>query len=125
MAGDATLAFFEGLDRRPHEPLLEKVKGTVRFDLQHEGQTDHWLVEIDRGAVNVSREERDADSVVATDPDLFEQLAAGTENGVAAGLRGALTVAGRLQLYVMLERLFPSPPDSRGPRRRIRSERRR
>jgi putative sterol carrier protein len=120
VAGSATLAFFEGLDRRPYEPLLEKIKGTVRFDLQHEGQTDHWFVEIDRGALTVSREERDADSVVATDPDLFEQLAAGTENGVAAGLRGALTIAGSLQLYLMLERLFPSPPDSRGPRRRIR-----
>lgn len=120
MAGRATLAFFEGLDRRPHEPLLEKTKGSVRFDLQEEGQTDHWLVEIDRGAVSVSHKEREADSVVTTDPELFEQLAAGTENGVAAGLRGALTVAGNLQLYVMLERLFPSPPDSRGPRRRIR-----
>jgi hypothetical protein len=124
VVGSATLAFFERLDRRPHEPLLEKVKGTVRIDLQREGQTDHWFVEIDRGAVNVSRKEREADSVVVTDPDLFEQLAAGTENGVAAGLRGALTITGKLQLFLMIERLFPSPPDSRGPRRVIRSERR-
>lgn len=122
MEGSATLKFFETLDRKPREPLLEKVKGTVRFDLHHEGQTDHWYVEIDRGDVSVSREERPADSVVVTDPDLFEQLAAGTENGLAAGLRGALTIAGSLQLYLMLERLFPSPPDSRGPRRLIRSE---
>ncbi|HEX7745017.1 MAG TPA: SCP2 sterol-binding domain-containing protein [Micromonosporaceae bacterium] len=122
MAGNATLAFFEGLDRRRHEPLLEKIKGTVRFDLQHRGQTEHWLVAIDRGDLAVSREEQDADSVVATDPELFEQLANGTENGVAAGLRGALTIVGSLHLYLMLERLFPSPPDSQGPRRRIRRE---
>lgn len=122
MIGSATLAFFEGLDRRPHEPLLEKVKGTVRFDLQREGETDHWFVDINRGDVTVCRLEREADSVVATDPDVFEQLANGTENGVAAGLRGAVTIVGNLQLYLMLERLLPSPPNSLGPRRRIRRE---
>jgi putative sterol carrier protein len=125
MGGNATLTFFESLDRKPREPLLEKVRGTVRFDLRHDGQTDHWFMEIDRGEVSVSREEREADSVVVTDPDLFEQLASGTENGLAAGLRGALTIAGSLQLYLMVERLFPSPPDSQGPRRLIRSELRR
>jgi putative sterol carrier protein len=122
MEGSATLRFFESLDRRPHESLLEKVKGTVRFDLHHTGQTDHWFVEIDRGNVSVSREEREADSVVVTDPDMFEQLADGRENGLAAGLRGALTISGSLQLFLMLERLFPGPPGSRGPRRLIRSE---
>jgi putative sterol carrier protein len=125
MEGNATLKFFETLDRKPREPLLEKVSGTVRFDLHHDGQTAHWYVDIDRGAVAVSREEREADCVVVTDPDLFERLAAGTENGLAAGLRGALTIAGSLQLYLMLERLFPSPPDSQGSRRLIRSELRR
>jgi putative sterol carrier protein len=120
--GNATLRFFENLDRRPREPLLEKVRGSVRFDLHHDGQTEHWFVGIDRGAVSVSREEREADSVVVTDPDVFEQIADGRENGLAAGLRGALTITGSLQLYLMLERLFPSPPDSRGPHRSIRSE---
>jgi putative sterol carrier protein len=122
MAGNATLKFFETLDRKPREPLLEKVRGTVRFDLHEAGQTDHWFVEIDRGAVSVSRGERAADCVVVADPDLFERLADGRENGIAAGLRGALTIAGSLHLFLMLERLFPSPPDSRGPRRLIRSE---
>lgn len=124
MAVNATLTFFEAIDRRPHEPLLDKVKGTVRFDLRRDGQTEHWLVEIDRGAVAVYREEREADSVVVVDPELFEELAAGSENAVAAGLRGALTISGSLQLFLSLERLFPSPPDSRGPRRLIPSERR-
>jgi hypothetical protein len=122
MAGSATLKFFENLDRTPRQPLLEKVRGTLRVDLPQDGQTQHWFVEIDRGAVSVSRDERPADCVVVADPGLFEQLADGTENGLAAGLRGALTIAGNLHLFLMVERLFPSPPDSRGPRRLIRSE---
>ena len=125
MVGDATLAFFESIDRRPREPLLEKVQGTVRFDLHKEGQTDHWFVQIDRGAVAVSRDEREADCVVIADPDLFEQFANGTENALAAGLRGEVTIGGKLHLFLLLERLFPSPPDSHGPRRLIRSELRR
>jgi putative sterol carrier protein len=125
MVREATLKFFESIDRRPRETLLEKVQGTVRVDLHQDGQTDHWFVQIDRGVVSVSRDEREADCVVVTDPDLFEQFADGTENALAAGLRGALTVAGKLHLFLLLERLFPSPPDSHGPRRLIRSELRR
>lgn len=77
MAVDATSRFFERLDRGA---LLEKVEGIVRFDLQEEAHTEHWLVKINRGEVSVSREERDADAVVGSAPALFEAIVRGEEN---------------------------------------------
>ncbi|NBE80382.1 SCP2 sterol-binding domain-containing protein [Micromonospora rubida] len=114
---DATTRFFEDLDRRGYEPLLTKLSGTLRFDLNEGPQTRHWLLRIDRGRIRVSQEAREADTIAATSPELFEDLAAGRENGMAALIRGDMTVIGDIRLVVQVERLFPSPPDSREPRR--------
>ena len=117
MAGDVTSRFFEELGRRGHVPLLEAIEGTIRVDLRENGTTDHWLITIKRGDVSVSRDDREADGVIAASPELFERVVRGEENAVAAMLRGAMTVAGNLQLILRLERLLPGPSDSRGPRR--------
>ncbi|MDM4720443.1 SCP2 sterol-binding domain-containing protein [Micromonospora sp. WMMA1363] len=114
---DATMRFFEDLDRRGHEPLLAKTSGTLRFDLHEGAQTRHWMLRIDRGRLRVTQEDLDADTVVGTSPTLFEDLAAGREHGIAAILRGDMTVAGDPRLIVQVERLFPGDPNSRGPRR--------
>ncbi|MEV4543850.1 SCP2 sterol-binding domain-containing protein [Micromonospora echinaurantiaca] len=116
---DATTRFFEDLDRRGFEPVLAKTKGTLRFDLHEGAQTTHWLMRMDRGRVEVSQEDAEADTVVGTTPELFEDLATGRENGIAALFRGDMTVTGDARLVVQVERLFPGPPDSRGPRRRF------
>ncbi|MCX4389888.1 SCP2 sterol-binding domain-containing protein [Micromonospora peucetia] len=116
---DATTRFFEDLDRREYEPLLAKSSGTLRWDLHEGARTTHWLVRIDHGRVQVSQEDQEADAVVGTSPQLFDDLATGREDGIAALLRGDMTVTGDPRLVVQLERLFPSPPDSRGPRRRF------
>ncbi|MGC5329812.1 SCP2 sterol-binding domain-containing protein [Micromonospora sp. DT62] len=123
---DATTRFLEDLDRREYEPLLAKSCGTLRLDLHEGAQTTHWLMRIDRGKVWVSRDDREADTVIGTSPALFENIAAGREDGVAALLRGDITVTGDLRLVLQLERLFPSHPDAcgpRGPYRRVQAER--
>jgi predicted lipid carrier protein YhbT len=112
---DATMRFFEDLDRRGFEPLLAKAAGTLRFDLHEGAHTTHWLLEIDRGRLQVWQEDRDADTVVRSGPRLFDDLVCGRENAIAALLRGDMTVAGDLRLVLQVERLFPGPPDSRGP----------
>ncbi|MEU6077510.1 SCP2 sterol-binding domain-containing protein [Micromonospora sp. NPDC047074] len=116
---DATTRFFEDLDRRGYDPLLDKASGTLRLDLHQGAQTTHWLLRIDRGQVRVSQEDQDADTVIGTSPELFDDLATGREHGIAALLRGDMTVTGNVRLLVQLERLFPSNPDARGPRRRF------
>ncbi|MFF0155185.1 SCP2 sterol-binding domain-containing protein [Micromonospora sp. NPDC005203] len=119
---DATTRFFEDLDRRGYEPLLAKTSGTLRIDLHEGAQTRHWLLRIDHGRVNVSQEDREADTVIGASPILFDDIAAGREQGLAALLRGDMTVTGDARLVVQVERIFPSSPDARGPRRRFAGE---
>ncbi|PWR04817.1 sterol-binding protein [Micromonospora acroterricola] len=120
--GDATMRFFEDLDRRGYEPLLAKTSGTLRIDLHEGAQTRHWLLTIDHGRLNVSQEDREADTVIGTSPALFDDIATGREHGLAALLRGDMTVMGDARLVVQVERIFPGSPDALGPRRRFSGE---
>ncbi|MEV1331996.1 SCP2 sterol-binding domain-containing protein [Micromonospora costi] len=119
---DATTRFFEEIDRRGYEPRLAKTAGKLRLDLHEGPQTTHWLLHVDHGRIQVSQEDREADTVVGTTPALFEDIAAGREHGIAAILRGDMTVAGDARLLVQVERIFPGDPESRGPRRRFQRE---
>jgi putative sterol carrier protein len=122
---DATTQFFDQLARRGHEPLLEKATGTVRFDLKHGRQTDHWLVAISKGDIAVSRENVDADCTLRTDRVLFDGVARGEVNTMAALLRGAIEANGSSELMVLVQRLFPGPAASRRRRRAAATGRRR
>ena len=55
---NATTRFFEGLEARGHEPRLEKVKASLRFDLTNGKQTNRWHVAIDKGEIAAARQER-------------------------------------------------------------------
>ena len=114
---DATAKFFDALVERGHEPLLEKAKGTVRFDLKDGKKTDRWLVTILKGDIAVSRQHRRADSAVSADKALFDGIVSGRTNAMAALLRGAVSVEGDTRLLVLFQRLYPGPPRSR--RRRL------
>lgn len=106
---DATTEFFSELEARGHEPLLEKASGTLRFDLKSDKRTTRWLVAIDDGAVAVSHKNAKADCVVRTDQALFDGIASGEENALAAVLRGAMGVDGDRELFVRFRRVFPAP----------------
>ena len=95
---DATAEFFGALAERGHEPLLEKATGTVRFDLKDGKTTDRWLVTVDRGDLAVSRQNHRADLIVSTDKPLFDYIASGKTNALAALLRGAISVERDIQL---------------------------
>jgi putative sterol carrier protein len=110
MTTSATDRFFEALAARRHEPLLEKASGSVRFDLAHGKQTDHWRVTVKKGDVQVSQDDADADSVVRLSKNVFEQVASGQMNAFAALLRGQASAEGDLRLAVLLQRLLPGPP---------------
>jgi putative sterol carrier protein len=107
---DATTEFFEELARRGHEPLLAKLSGTARFELVDNGSTDHWLVAIEKGDVTVSHRDGPADMTLRAEKKLFDGVATGEVNGMAALMRGALTLDGGWGLMVLFQRLFPSPP---------------
>jgi hypothetical protein len=119
---DPTDAFFHELEARGHEPALEKMTGTLRFDVvQGPRRTARWLVSVKRGDVAVARGGGAADCVVRADAELFEGVARGRVNAFAAMLRGALQAEGDVALLVLFQRLFPAPPrggagDGRGDR---------
>jgi putative sterol carrier protein len=109
---DATAEFFDELGRRGHEPLLEKVTATMRVDLVQGERTDHYLVAVKKGDVAVSHENAEADCVLLADRALFDGLAGGEENAMAATLRGALTFRGDAHVLLAFQRLLPGPSSS-------------
>jgi putative sterol carrier protein len=111
---DATVEFFERLGRSGHEPLLVKASGTARFELRAGKRTEHWVVSIKKGDVAVSRRKAPAECVVQMERALFDKMATGEANAMAALQRGQAVVQGNPELLVMLQRLFPDPPGSRG-----------
>jgi putative sterol carrier protein len=114
---DSTAAFFDELAQRGHEPVLTRAKGTLRLDLVDGKKTESWLVSIDKGDVSVARADGEADCVVRTDRALFDRMAAGQVNAMAAVLRGEAAAVGDTELLVLFQRLFPSPPPARRRRK--------
>jgi putative sterol carrier protein len=106
---DPTEQFFEELGSRGHEPLLAQVQGSARFDLVNGGRTARWLVTVDRGDITVSRRNSRADCVVRTSKALFDRIASGKANAMAAFLRGEIVVEGDPELLMLIQRLFPGP----------------
>lgn len=106
--------FFHGLAERGHEPRLERVKGSIRFDVHDGGRTGHWFVAIDRGNLAVSRRRDAADAVVRTTADLLDGMVSGHVNTTAAALRGEVGVEGDLHLLLLFDRLMPGPPTAAG-----------
>jgi putative sterol carrier protein len=106
---DATTEFFSALEARQHEPLLEKAQGTMRFDLASGKRTTRWLVEIDNGDLSISHRNAKADCVVRAKKSLFDGIATGQQNAMAAVLRGEVGIEGDRTLMVRFQKLFPGP----------------
>jgi putative sterol carrier protein len=101
--------FFKGLEDAEHAALLRGVSGTVRFDLTDAHGTEHWIVAIEDGEIDVSRGEGSTDAALAASKDTFAELIARRANPMAALLRGDVTASGDPRLLVRAQRLFPRP----------------
>jgi hypothetical protein len=121
---DATTDFFAQLGGRGHEPLLRKAKGTVRFELADGKRVDRWFVTVDKGDLTVSRKNVAADCTLRADKPLFDGIATGEVNAMAAVLRGAMAIEGNPELLVLFQRLFPSRPTRPAQGTRAKSRRR-
>jgi putative sterol carrier protein len=108
---DATTDFFQALASCGAHPELEYAKGTLRFDIVDAGErTVRWLVALENGTVTVSRRNAKADCIVRADKAVFDRVASGEQNGMAAFLRGAIQVEGDQALLLPFQRLLPAPP---------------
>jgi hypothetical protein len=112
---DAVSRFFAQLERRGHEPLLARAKGTLKFDLREGGSGEHWYVTISHGDIAVSRRRRAADTMFTIERSVFAELVEGGKNAMAAAIRGDVQVSGDLALAIAFQRILPGPPDSSGP----------
>jgi putative sterol carrier protein len=110
---DTAAAFLEALGRRGHEPLLGKVTGRVRFDLQDGDRSDSWIVAINRGDVTVSHGAGDADCTIHGERALLDEIATGRANAMSAVLRGTVQATGDVDLLLAVQRIFPGPPRRR------------
>ena len=109
----ATESFLEELGGRGHEPLLEKTTGTVRLELENGKQVERWLVTVDKGDIAVSHKQASADCTLRAPKKIFDGIASGEVNAMAAVLRGAVDVEGSWELLVLFQRLFPGPSNAR------------
>ena len=85
------------------------MSGRVRFDIVEGRRTRHWLVTIESGDITVSPRQGKADCTMRADIDVFDRLARGVDNAMAATLRGAPTCAGEVDLLLAVQKLFPGP----------------
>ena len=120
---DRTAQFFDGLNRRRHVPALDVDAATMRFDLEHDDQVDHWFMTISRGAVRISRENRDADAVFRTAKELFDRIVTGEASPYAAWVRSEYRVTGDVRLARLFQRLLPGRPGAHHPREFARARR--
>ena len=112
---DPTSEFFEALAARGHIPALHRTTRTLRVDVDRDGRTDHWWLDIKRGTVSVSRSEADAeaDCVIGASGSLMDDLVTGRANAMASTLRDELVLAGDPNVLVRFQRLFPNPTGRR------------
>jgi len=106
---DATAEFFEYLRALGHEPLLDRVTGSVRVEIENGTPMDRWLITIDKGDIRVTHRNAKADCTVRLHKTLFEELAQGKANAMASLLRGTLAIDGNYELLVLFQRVFPGP----------------
>jgi putative sterol carrier protein len=108
MAGDAE-RFFEGLDGHASDPLLhEQMSGTIRFDLDHDGEIRSWWVAFAEGTIVVTRGPGEANCTLRAPEELFERVIRGEANPLTAVMRGEIEVEGDPELLLRFQRLLPS-----------------
>lgn len=111
--------FFRELGSRGHDPLLDRLEGTGRFEVCEGGRMEQWLVSVKGGYVSVSRGGGDADWVMRAEREVFGRIISGRTGALAAFIRGTLIVSilDPTQRFGLITRLFAGPPEARGRRR--------
>ena len=102
------------LSERSHEQPVPGVDGVVRFDVRDGDRVDRWYLTIAKGVVTVARKGGEPDCVLTGDCATFDAVLSGRANAMAALLRGAFAVQGKVILLTALQRLFPGSPGADG-----------
>jgi SCP-2 sterol transfer family len=101
-----TQRFFEDVARRGHEPMLERLSATVRWDLITGDRVEHRVITIDHGDLTVTVGHEPADCVIILERAVCDDVVTGRTSWLAAILRGAVAVEGNPELLILTQRLF-------------------
>ena len=103
---DATAKFFDALVERGHEPRCSRRRRARCGSTSKTGRDGPLARRRCQGPRGLRRHLR-ADCVGPADKSLFENIAGGKTNGVAALLRGAMSIEGDVRLIVLFSGSFP------------------
>src|SRR5207237_187312 len=95
--------FFESLESRVDESKTAGMSNSYLFDIEGAGK---WKVDVNDGKVSVSEGGEDADAVISTNEETFEQIASGEQNPTSAYMTGKLKVKGDMGAAMKLQKLF-------------------
>jgi putative sterol carrier protein len=105
-----TREFFAELEKQPALPGRQT--GVLCIDLADGERTEHWYLDIRRGAIHVSHKGLTPDCVMSTDLATFEAIVDGRMNAMAAVLRGAIQIEGRFSLLIALQPFMAGPREA-------------
>ncbi|MEV6691837.1 SCP2 sterol-binding domain-containing protein [Micromonospora sp. NPDC051196] len=119
---EATKQFFATLPARAPHVLRGPVTGTLRIDLSDGHRTEHWVLRMRPGAIEVGQGPAEADSIWYCGVDLFDRLVTGRAQALAALFRNESTFTGNVVLFLAFRRFFPPAPGTQDPRKVAREQ---
>ncbi|MEU6022288.1 SCP2 sterol-binding domain-containing protein [Micromonospora sp. NPDC048871] len=119
---EAIEQFFASLPARGPQEMRSSLAGTLRIDLSDGERTEHWVLRLRPGVIEVERGPAEADSIWYCSVDLFDRLVTGRAEPLAALFRNECSFSGRVPMFLILRRLFPSAPGVQDPRTRAREQ---
>jgi putative sterol carrier protein len=99
----STREFFETLESRVDASKTAGMSNSYLFDIEGAGK---WKVDVSDGKVSVTEGGEDADAVISTSEETFEQIASGEQNPTSAYMTGKLKVKGDMGAAMKLQKLF-------------------
>lgn len=115
---DPTEEFFEQLSHCEYEPRLVRFAGTIRFEVDRDRPVERWLLKVDQGRVQVTKEDEPADLTVKADRAVLNRIlggGGGSRDIMAAYVGQAIMVEGNPRMLYVLRIVGESPP-GRHPR---------
>lgn len=99
----STREFFETLETRVDASKTAGMNNSYLFDIEGAGK---WKVDVSDGKVSVTEGGEDADAIISTNEETFEQIANGEQNATTAYMTGKLKVKGDMGAAMKLQKLF-------------------
>lgn len=99
----STREFFETLETRVDASKTAGMNNSYLFDIDGAGK---WKVDVTDGKVSVTEGGEEADAVISTNEETFEQIANGQQNPTSAYMTGKLKVKGDMGAAMKLQKLF-------------------